>query len=265
MSKKRQPSRRREDSLRIRSFAITLGSGSIIPPHSDAWDQLIYASRGVMSVHTDTGSWVVPCHRAVWVPARMHYSVEMSGTVSMRTLYIAAGLSKSLPRSCCIVNVSPLLRELILHAVRLGPLDSKISTQRNLIRVIVDQLQALPAIPLQLSTPTDPRAARMAAMLQANPSDDRPLEQIARYAGASPRTIERLFRTETNMSFGKWRQRMRILHSLRLLALGEAVTAVAMEVGYQSPSAFISMFKNELGTTPGSYFQPQQGVTSAQV
>jgi AraC-like DNA-binding protein len=67
------------------------------------------------------------------------------------------------------------------------------------------------------------------------------------------------------MSFGKWRQRMRILHSLRLLALGEAVTAVAMEVGYQSPSAFISMFKNELGTTPGSYFQPQQGVTSAQV
>jgi AraC-like DNA-binding protein len=257
MSKSRQRRRTTDDGIRIRTFAVTLGTGSIIPPHSDAWDQLIYASRGVMSVHTDTGSWVVPCHRAVWVPARMHYSVEMSGTVSMRTLYIAAGLSKSLPRTCCTVNVSPLLRELILHAVRLAPLYRTIPEQRHLISVIVDQLQALPTIPLQLATPADPRAVRMAAMLRENPGDDRPLEKIAKYAGASPRTIERLFRAETNMSFGKWRQRLRILHSLRLLAQGEPVTAVALEMGYQSPSAFISMFKNELGTTPGSYFQAE--------
>ena len=234
---------------------MTLGSGSIIPPHSDDWDQLIYASRGVMSVHTDIGSWVVPCHRAVWVPARMHYSVEMSGTVSMRTLYIAAGLSKALPRTtCCTVNVSLLLRELILHTVRLAPLYRTIPSHLNLIRVILDQLRESPTIPLQLSAPSDARAVRIAAMLRENPGDDRPLPRIARQAGASARTIERLFREETNMSFGKWRQRLRILHSLRLLALGESVTAVALEMGYQSPSAFISMFKSELGTTPGSYF-----------
>ncbi|MBZ5602216.1 MAG: AraC family transcriptional regulator, partial [Acidobacteriia bacterium] len=190
-------SRQRDDGIRIRTFAVTLGSGTIIPPHSDAWDQLIYASRGVMSVHTDTGSWVVPCHRAVWVPARMHYSVEMSGTVSMRTLYISAGLSKALPRTtCCTVNVSPLLRELILHAVKLAPLYRQIPEQRHLISVILDQLQASPTIPLQLTTPTDPRAARIAALLRENPGDDRPLEKIAKHAGASPRSIERLFRQE---------------------------------------------------------------------
>jgi AraC-like DNA-binding protein len=251
MSKVRQP----EKAIRIRTFAVTLGSGTIIPPHSDEWDQLIYASRGVMSVHTDTGSWVVPCHRAVWVPSRMHYSVEMSGTVSMRTLYIAARLARALPRTtCCTVNVPPLLRELILHSVRLAPLYRTIPTHKHLISVIVDQLEALPTIPLQLSSPADPRAVRIAAMLRENPGDERPLEKLARSAGASPRTVERLFRSETSMSFGKWRQRLRILHSLRLLAEGEPVTAVALEMGYQSPSAFISMFRNELGTTPGAYF-----------
>ncbi len=248
--------RQRDDGIRMRSFAVTLGSRTIIPPHSDDWDQLIYASRGVMSVHTDIGSWVVPCHRAVWVPTRMHYSVEMSGTVSMRTLYIWSGLAKTLPRSaCCTVNVSPLLRELILHATRLAPLYRTKPVHRNLIRVILDQLEELPAIPLQLPAPTDARAARVAGALRENPADDRPLEEIAKEAGASARTVERLFRAETNMSFGKWRQRLRVLHSLRLLAEGESVTGVAMEMGYQSPSAFISMFKGELGMTPGTYFR----------
>ena len=254
MRKSRQP----DKHIKIRTFAVTFSSGSIIPPHSDDWDQLIYASRGVMSVHTDEGSWVVPCHRAVWVPARVHYSVEMSGVVSMRTLYVAAGLSRSLPRSCCTVNVSPLLRELILHTVRLGPLDSSIPSQSHLINVIVDQLKMLPAIPLQLSMPSEARALRLARTLRDNPGDERRLPQLAKSAGASPRTIERIFRAETHMSFAQWRQRLRILHSLKLLALGETVTGVALELGYQSPSAFIAMFKSELETTPGSYFQPPQ-------
>jgi AraC-like DNA-binding protein len=122
--------------------------------------------------------------------------------------------------------------------------------------VIVDQLQILPAIPLQLSMPVDARAQRVAKMLREDPGDERPLAQIAKCNGASARTIERIFRAETQMSFGQWRQRLRLLHSLKLLALGESVTDVALELGYKSPSAFIAMFKGELGTTPGSYFHP---------
>ncbi len=248
-------SRQRENDIKIRSFAVTCSTRSIIPPHSDAWDQLIYASRGVMSVHTDSGSWVVPVHRAVWVPAGIPYSIDFSGIVSLRALYIAARLAKSLPRQACsTVNVSPLLRELILHAVKLAPLYGTIPEHRHLIQMILDQLQQLPATPLQLRSPSDPRAARVAAMLRENPGDDRPIAKIAKVAGASTRTLERLFRAETSMSFGQWRQRLRVLHSLTLLARGDSVTSVALELGYQSPSAFIAVFKRELGSTPGTYF-----------
>jgi len=95
--------------------------------------------------------------------------------------------------------------------------------------------------------------------LRKNPAEQASLARIARKVGASPRTIERLFRSETNMAFGKWRQRLRLLHALRLLAAGEPVTAVALEAGYDSTSAFISMFKRELGTTPSRYHADAPG------
>ncbi len=175
----------------------------------------------------------------------------------MRTLYVAAKLAKGLPRTtCCTVNVSALLRELILHANKLAPLYRSVPEHWHLIQVIVDQLRRLPATPLQLRSPSDARAVRVASMLRENPGDDRKIAAIAKQAGASARTIERLFRAETKMSFGQWRQRLRVLHSLTLLARGDSVTEVALELGYQSPSAFIAMFKHELGTTPRAYFQP---------
>jgi AraC-like DNA-binding protein len=242
------------DSIRIRTFGVSFPGGSIIPPHSQNWDQLIYASRGAMSVHTATGFWVVPSHRAVWVPAKMEYRVEMAGPVSMRTLYFAAGLVRGLPAECSIVNVPPLLRELILHTTRLSTLDSRVPAEAHLIAVILDQLQTLPAVPLQLHMPADPRALQVARLLENNPGDNRPLPPIARQSGASPRTIERLFSAETKMTFGEWRQRLRLLHALRLLAKGEPVTAVALEAGYRSTSAFIAMFRSELGTTPARYY-----------
>src|SRR5437660_2629200 len=106
-----------EESLDIRSHAFGSSTSYKIPKHSHDWHQLIYASRGVMTVNTSTGSWVVPSRRAVWVPAGIEHEVEMSASVSMRTLYLRTGLSEMLPKDCCVVNVSPLLRELILRTV----------------------------------------------------------------------------------------------------------------------------------------------------
>jgi AraC-like DNA-binding protein len=237
----------------IRTLAATYSPGHVIPPHSHDWAQLLYASQGVMTIHTSRGSWVVPPHRAAWIPPGIEHSVQMSGGVSMRTLYLAPGLSKSLPNDPCTVNVPPLLRELILEAVSRKMLQRAVPSEARLIGVILDQIQVLPAAPLQLPMPRDGRASKVAELLKANPAETRPLEKIAKQAGASPRTIERLFRAETNMGFGKWRQRLRLLHALRLLAAGESVTAVALETGYDSTSAFISMFRRELGTTPSRY------------
>jgi AraC-like DNA-binding protein len=124
----------------------------------------------------------------------------------------------------------------------------------NLIGLLVDQLQALPAIPLQLPAPRDARAKRAASFLRENPSHAASLERIARRAGASKRTLERLFLRETGMSFGLWRQQLRLMQALERLAAGESVTEVALAVGYESTSAFISRFRQVLGTTPGRYY-----------
>jgi AraC-like DNA-binding protein len=127
--------------------------------------------------------------------------------------------------------------------------------------VLLDQLEALPTIPLQLPVPRDPRAVRVAEWLRKNPDAPGLLKQVARRAGASVRTLERLFRAETGMTFGKWRQQLRLLHALRELAAGRPVTVVALEVGYDSPSAFIAMFRSALGTTPTRYFANATGTS----
>jgi len=229
--------------------------GHVIPPHFHPEDQLVYATRGVMTVQTDDGTWVVPPRRAVWIPARTPHSISMSGPVSMRTLYLRARMAKKLPRSCCVVNVSPLLQELIVHACQFPRMSRKSKAHAHLIDLILDQLETVQAIPLQLPTPADSRAQRVAAILQKDPAGEQSLSALCREAGASKRTIERVFERETNLSLGKWRQQLRLLRSLQLLAAGEKITNAALEAGYSTPSAFIAMFRKALGTTPRKYFE----------
>jgi AraC-like DNA-binding protein len=228
--------------------------GHTIPEHFHPEDQLVFASKGVMTVRTAHGIWVVPPMRAVWIPALTPHSVVMSARVSMRTLYILPRLVRNLPAKCFVMNVSPLLRELILHACKFPKLNRKDSAQRALIKITVDQLEAAHSIPLQLTHPTDARAMRVVEMLLADPGKQRTLERLCEDCGASKRTIERLFIAETRMTFSKWRQQLRLLHAMQLLASGEKVTGAALDAGYNSTSAFISMFKRQPGTTPTRYF-----------
>jgi AraC-like DNA-binding protein len=154
-----------------------------------------------------------------------------------------------------VINVSSLLRELILHACAFEKLKKRIPVQRRIIEIIVDQLKASESIPLQLPHPSDSRAMRIVDALVAQPSEQRTLEWLCRGCGASKRTIERLFLAETKMTFSKWRQQLRLLHAMQLLASGEKVTGAALEAGYSSTSAFISMFRKQLGTTPTRFFE----------
>lgn len=229
--------------------------GHLIPEHFHPEDQLVYACRGVMTVRTRHGIWVVPARRAVWIPGRTPHSVAMSGAVSMRTLYLRPRLVQSLPRACCVVNVSALLQELILHACKFSRLTRRSKSQSLLIDMIIDQLETAPAIPLQLPNPSDARAARVAEVLQRDPADPHSLETACKRVGASKRTIERIFQQETNLSLGKWRQQLRLVRSLELLAAGEKITHAALEAGYSTASAFIAMFRRMLGTTPRRYFE----------
>src|SRR5229473_7553876 len=241
------------------SVSADFDNRHVIPEHSHTEDQLLFASSGVMTLRTKQGVWVVPPMRAVWIPADTPHSVAMSGPVSMRTLYFLPRLCKEFSEKCFVMNVSALLRELILHACTFKRLSKKALAERRIIEVIVDQLKAVDSIPLQLPHPTDSRAMRVVKALLADPSDQRDLERLCKDCGASKRTIQRVFLEETKMNFGKWRQQLRLLHGLQLLASGEKVTAAALEAGYNSPSAFISMFRRQLGTTPMRYLGDGNG------
>jgi AraC-like DNA-binding protein len=258
MSRKRQTvisPARPERGIQVRPFAVGFTKSFQFVRSRSEWHGLIYASEGVMSVHTASGSWVVPPHRAVWVPAGIERTIEVSAGLAMRSLYFKPGIAPGLPRECCVVNVPPLLRELILHTVDIGMLNRAIPAHARLIGVLIDQLGVLSAVPLQLPQPADKRALKVAALLSANPGEKLALPQIAQQAGASARTIERLFRAETGIPFAKWRERLRLLHALKLLAAGSPVTNVALDVGYATPSAFIAMFKRGFGSTPGQYYR----------
>ena len=237
----------------VTALAFELNHGHVIPEHVHAEDQLVYACRGVMTVRTSAGIWVVPAQRAVWIPARTPHSIVISGAVSMRTVYLRPGMVK-LPRACGVVNVAPLLEHLILHLCTHERLNRRSRIHANLINVFIDQLETVAAVPLQLPTPTDARAARVARTLQHSPGHPYSLAAACKLAGASKRTIERLFQQETHLTLGKWRQQLRLMRSLELLAAGEKIAHAALEAGYSTPSAFIAMFKKALGTTPRRYF-----------
>jgi AraC-like DNA-binding protein/quercetin dioxygenase-like cupin family protein len=259
MSQKRQLGffdRSRDRTSQITTLTHDYPPGHVVPLHFHDRDQLVYGSCGVMTVRTGGGTWVVPPYRAVWIPAAVPHTITMSGTVAMRTLYLKPRLARTLPRDCCVINVSPLLRELILHACALVRLRRGKKPTEHLIGVIIDQLEVVETIPLQLPRLSDPRARRIAEVLMAEPSNRRTLAQISKRAGASKRTIERLFQDEAGITFGRWRQQLRLMQAMRLLAEGAKVTHAALEAGYSTPSAFISMFKKSLGTTPTAYFTP---------
>ena len=239
----------------VTALGFDLPHGHAIPEHIHPEDQLVYACQGVMTVRTPAGTWVVPAQRAVWIPAGTPHSIRMSGAVSMRTVYLRSRMVDQLPRTCCVVNVSQLLQHLIVHLCTHKELSRRTRIQAHLIDVLIDQLESVQTVALQLPSPVDIRAARVAAALQNDASDLQSLERVCSQVGASKRTIERIFRQETNLSLGKWRQQLRLLKSLQLLAAGEKIGSAALEAGYSTPSAFIAMFRKALGTTPRKYFE----------
>lgn len=229
-------------------------AGHVIPPHSHPRAQLIYASRGVMTVNAPQGTWVVPPQRAVWVPAGTPHFTRMASPVSMRTIYVDPRAVPGLPAQCCVVTVPPLLRELIAAAMELPTRYDVAGPAGRLVAVLLDCIRTLPEAPLHLPLPQDARLVRVAEALRAEPADNRTLAAWGRRVGASSRTLARCFVRETGLTFRAWRQQVRLLAALERLAAGESVTAVALELGYETPSAFVAMFRRTLGTSPGRYF-----------
>lgn len=228
--------------------------GYHVEPHSHERGQVIYATSGVMRVSTSEGTWVVPPQRALWIPPRIQHEIRMSGAVAMRTLYIAPDTAAALPDTCQVIEVSDLLRALILAAME-EPVDYDSGSRGEAIaQLLLYELRSVAILPLHLPMPTDAKLKTVCQRLQENLRDDLDIETLAREAGMSSRSLARLFQRETGMGFQAWRQQARLAEALAQLSSGKPVALVANDLGYASPAAFTAMFRRSLGTTPSRYF-----------
>ena len=216
--------------------------------------QLVFASSGVMVVKTRLGTWVIPPQRAVWVPGGVEHETRTIGSVAMRTVYVAPTAARNLPLECCVVNVSELLRALILRAAELPLAYERNGPDGRVMQMILDEIRLLKALPLHLPIPAHQRLGHLCSMILRNPQRADTLEDMATQVGMSKRTAERLFTRETRMTFIRWRQQARLLTALTHLAAGHSVKHAAFKAGYISQSAFTSMFKRAFSTTPHRYF-----------
>jgi AraC-like DNA-binding protein len=241
-----------EAFLKARSLASTYSSGYVIEPHTHPWRQLLYASTGAMTVNAGHSTWMIPPGKAVLIPARCTHSIRMWGSVAMRSLYFPADLEAPAlgTAECRVLPVTPLLRELILRVIELAALDARVPAHQRLLDLLLDEMDVPAVAPWMLPLPSDARAAAVAEHVMARPSSVDSLDDLARRFAVGRRTLERLFRDETGLSFGLWRQKVRLLDSIRLLAEGKSVTDAALDTGYASVSAYIAAFKNTFGCTP---------------
>lgn len=232
----------------------SLPAGSYSEVHSHPWIQLSYASDGVLEIRTPAGNYVALPQCAVWIPPFVEHQVVTPRRAEMRSFYLDPAAFPQAPAACRVLHVTPLVRELIGHASQLAADYREDGPEGRLVQVLFDQLMRLPEAVFSLPLPQDPRLLRICRALQERPDDDRTLRQWADTANMSERNLARLFQRDTGLSFRLWRQRLRLMLSLGGLEAGRQVTRVALDCGYDSPSAYIAAFKQMFGCTPGELF-----------
>lgn len=243
-----------EDATRpIVGYALDVEDACCAEPHAHPRAQVIFASAGVMRVLVPGNRWFVPPSQAVYVPPLFEHEVQFPGKVAIRNLFIDQSAAAILPSSCRVIAVTALLRELIMRFVGMVPNEAGGPRGARISAVILDELAGAASSPRNLPTSTEPHLTRVMEALLTAPGDNRSLDEWARVANASARTLARLFLRETGMTFADWRLRLRMLEALDRLTKGTSVTAIALDLGYSAPSAFIAAFRSHFGTSPSRF------------
>ncbi|AUG52768.1 AraC family transcriptional regulator [Thalassospira marina] len=229
--------------------------GEVIPPHDHDRDQLLYGMTGVVIASSEQGVWLMPPQRGMWIPAGIVHEVRMIGKVIMRSLYLSPDESRGMPDQCQVVGISPLMRSLLSEAVSIAPEYDVNGRDGALMALIEHEIRNMPAIPLSLPLPLHKALSRRCHAFIRTPSAHDTIENWCNDLGMSRRSFTRLFRMETGLSFVEWRQQACTMAALPRLAAGEAVTTIALDLGYDNPAAFTSMFKRILGASPRDYRQ----------
>jgi AraC-like DNA-binding protein/quercetin dioxygenase-like cupin family protein len=234
-------------------IATTLAKTQEVSVHHHRKAQLILTLSGVVTCEVDRSVCIVPPRCAVWIPSGVPHGLKASGNVRIYCLFVEPDAAATLPDECCTVTVSPLLQELLLRMAELPELYDVDGHDGRLANVLLDELSIAPVEKLNFPMPTDAKLRKIANEMMAAPSDRVTIAQWGRRVGAAERTLARILQCETGMSFGRWRQQLHILIALQRLGEGMPVQAVAQDLGYESASSFITMFRKTFGKPPARY------------
>jgi AraC-like DNA-binding protein len=251
------------DEIRAPAIAVRIDvteTRAEVPSHRHRKGQLVFALRGGVTCRVRSGLWMVPPHCGVWVPGGMEHSNDATANARIFFVYIEPRAAH-LPNRCCTLSISPLLRELIVElADRVQDGDAR---DELLTRVLLTELPRMPVQQLHLPISSEPRLRRIAAALAKHPADRSTLAEWANRVALSESSLARLVVKETGLSFGRWRQQLHLIIAMRELASGASVQQVSADLGYESVTAFITMFKKALGKPPAKYLSSVAQIDSS--
>ena len=236
-----------------------------VQAHLHQRSQLFCPMSGLAMASTSHGNWVVPCRRALWIPAGVRHELRMEGVVEMQSLYFDTGVFTDMPHRCRVVAISSLMRSLMAEAVALPIRYDREGRSGTIMKLIGYEVGRLRELPLSLPLPTDKALGRRCLKFSASPKANAKIDDWASSLHLTRRTFTRLFRRETGLSFVEWRQQACILAALPKLTAGASVTQTAADLGYDNPAAFSTLFKRILSVAPRGYIQsidrPWEGST----
>ncbi|MGQ0752490.1 MAG: AraC family transcriptional regulator [Betaproteobacteria bacterium] len=238
-------------------------SGHHIKLHWHARAQFAFAVEGTMRVRSARRVWIVPPSRAVWIPARTAHEIHMYGPVAMHSLYVGEGAAAGMPSSPVVLSVTPLLRELIVRAAGSASAHDESGDDGLVIRLLLAEIRRLSPCAFELPLPDSADLMRLCERILADFSTRQACAIDASELLISTRTLYRRFLRETGITFARWKQQARLLESIRRLAEGVPVTTVAIDLGYESPSAFSTMFRRALGVAPRAFADGQDRAQTA--
>jgi AraC-like DNA-binding protein len=243
-----------DDFTSIPRPLVALGNdyreGYFVEPHHHSRGQLLYGYSGVVMVTTPTGTFVMPPQRGIWIPAGITHSVRMLGAVTMRSLYLDPGSIGGMPENCQVVEITPLLRQLLAEAVDL-PIEYALDDRDGALMTLIKyELLRLQPLPLSLPLPSDQALATRCRAFLKSPATHDTIDAWSDALNMSQRAFTRHFRRETGLSFVEWKQQACLVAALPRLVDGEKVTAIALDLGYKNPAAFTTMFKRSFGYSP---------------
>lgn len=245
----------------LRAKPRRLPAEARIVPHRHDWAQIAFSTTGVIRMNAAHSTYLVPTTRALWIPPGVVHAVAAVEDAEIRTLYVhrsarffGSGTPLDLWPECRVLEVSPLLRELVAHLDTTPGAGPASDRERCLAALILDELRRAAPVRLGVDLPRDKRLRQLCEAVLAQPTRWSTLEQWAAQAGASPRTVARLFRAELGTTFQQWRQQVLLAHALGLSARKLPMASIAAELGYASASAFSAMVRRTLGAPPSQLF-----------